>query len=49
MKFQGIFKEITYQSKEFREILTIKIRNFDFENGSTGSKHVFNNNSALYS
>jgi hypothetical protein len=24
------------QSKEFREILMTKMRNFDFENGSTG-------------
>jgi hypothetical protein len=37
MKFQGIFKEKRIQSKEFREILMTKMRNFDFENGSTAS------------
>ena len=36
VNFQGIFKEMTYiQSKEFREILMTKMRNFDFENGNT--------------
>ena len=33
MKFQG---NNVIQSKEFREILMTKMRNFDFENGSTG-------------
>ena len=29
------------QSKEFREILMTKMRNFDFENGSTGTAILF--------
>jgi hypothetical protein len=33
--FQG--NNVRIQSKEFREILMTKMRNFDFENGSTKS------------